>query len=183
LSAALTAPYLASVGLLAAAGVAKVLAPTDTARALAAARLRLGRRAVRAGAAAEIAVAVGAAVGPGPVFPALVAVSYLGFAAFLAVALRRGWAISSCGCFGRPDTPPTRGHVALNLAAALTACVWAVTGPSTLWSAFSGQPWNGVPLLVAGAAIGFLAWLLFVNPVPAARLSVRAASTHREVRP
>ena len=49
-------------------------------------------------------------------FAALVAVSYLAFAGFVIVALRSGAPISSCGCFGKVDTPPSVVHVVLDVA-------------------------------------------------------------------
>src|SRR5690606_33515263 len=73
---------------------------------------------VRAGAAAEAVLgAVVLAVG-GRLPAALVAVSYLAFAGFVAVALRSGRPVGTCGCFGRPDTPPRWSHVAVDLALA-----------------------------------------------------------------
>ena len=59
----------------------------------------------------------------GPVFAALVAVSYLAFAGFVVVALRSGAPISSCGCFGKVDTPPSLVHVVIDLVLAAVAAV------------------------------------------------------------
>ena len=84
--------------------------------------------AVRAGAVVELAIAAGALVGGGRLFAALVAASYTGFAAFVLAALRRGTPLSTCGCFGTPDTPPTGVHLGLNVAAALVALAVALTG-------------------------------------------------------
>jgi hypothetical protein len=50
-----------------------------------------------------------------------VATSYLAFAGFVLAALRRDVPLSSCGCFGVQDTPPSPGHVILNVAAAAVA--------------------------------------------------------------
>ncbi len=171
MTAALAGPYLGSVVLLGLAGLGKLVRPNDTAGALAAARLPGGPVVVRAGAAAEVAVVVAACVAPGPIPPALVALSYLGFVAFVGFALNRGWPISSCGCFGRPDTLPTPTHLIIDGSAALVAVSWALTGTAGVSSAFAHQPWGGVPLGVAAAATTGLAYLLLTNPLD--QLSVR----------
>jgi hypothetical protein len=164
-TAALAGPYLGLVALLGLAGLGKLAHPDDTARALAAARLPARPALVRAGAAAEVAVAVGACVLAGPIPPALVALSYLGFVGFVGLALNHGWPIASCGCFGRPDTRPTPTHLIINSAAALIAVGWVVTGPARVSGAFAHQPWNGVPLGLAAAVTTGLAYLLLTNPL------------------
>ena len=58
---------------------------------------------------------------PRPVTAALVALSYLCFFGIVAVARRRGGPLATCGCFGRPDTPPTALHLVIDLALAVTA--------------------------------------------------------------
>jgi hypothetical protein len=166
---AIAAPFLAATALLAAAGAAKMVRPSNTANALRAAGLPSRRFGVRLGAAAELAVAVAALARPGLITGLLVAASYLAFAAFIALALRRGWVIASCGCFGRPDTPPTRAHLVLNLAAAGCAAWWALVPPSSLGDAFDHQPWGGFPLALVVAVVGYLGYLVFTNPLGAAR--------------
>ena len=160
-----TAPFLAATVVLAAAGAAKLRRPDYTARALRAAGWRVGRRAVRAGAAAEIALAGAALAFPGAVTGALVAAAYGAFAVFVAVALRRGWALSSCGCFGRPDSRPGYLHAVLNLAAAASAAWWAAEPPSRLGDVFSSSPWSGAPLALVSAVIAGLAYLVWTNPL------------------
>jgi hypothetical protein len=156
----ITAPYLAAVTLLGGAGAVKAVRPWDTANAL-----RTHPSLVRVGAVAETAVAVAAVVAPGPVTGSLVAVCYLAFAGFIGLALRRGWVIASCGCFGRPDTPPTVTHLVLNLAAAGSAVWWAVAAPGRLSRAFAHQSWDGFPLLLVTAVAAYLAYLVFTNPL------------------
>jgi hypothetical protein len=169
---ALAGPYVAGAGLLGLAGVAKLINPVDTAGALRAAgltRKKLATRpqhaSVRLGAVVEVAVAVAALTAPGPLPALAVAASYAGFAVFVAVALRRGWPLASCGCFGRPDTPPTVNHALLNAAAAGVAVGWAVTGPDRVSTAFATGPWSGAPLALAATAICALAYLLFTYPL------------------
>ena len=159
------APFLASSAVLAAAGVAKIYRPDYTARALAVAGLPSHRRVVRIGAGAELAVAVLAVVRPGPISGALVAVAYAGFAGFVGVALWRGWPLSSCGCFGRPDSRPGYLHLVLNLGASVSAVWWAATAPSRIGLLFSAhQPWHGGPLVLVSVVIAGLAYALWSNP-------------------
>jgi hypothetical protein len=171
-----TAPYLAAVALLGVAGVAKAVRPAETANALTAAGLP-GRRAwVRAGAVVEVGLAVAAFVAPGVLTGALVAVAYGLFAAFIVVALQRGWPLTSCGCFGRPDDPPTIAHAVLNIGAAACAVWWAVAWPagfgvSHLVRLFFHEPWHGGPLVLVSAVVAGLAYLVWTDPLPAARRS------------
>jgi len=127
--AALAGPFIVSATLLAAGGAAKLVKPDGTARALREVGLPAPAAAVRIGAAAELAVAPGALAGGGRVLAALVAASYAGFALFVLAALRRGVPLSSCGCFGASDTPPTAVHLALNIAAAGVAAAVALGAP------------------------------------------------------
>jgi hypothetical protein len=171
-----TAPYLAAIALLGAAGVVKAIRPAETANALSAAGLPLGRAWVRAGAVGEVGVAVLAFVVPGTVTGAVVAIAYGLFAAFIVVAIQRGWALTSCGCFGRPDSPPTVAHAVLNVGAAVSAVWWAVAWPagfgvSHLARLFFHQPWHGGPLVFVSAVVAGLAYLVWTDPLPAARRS------------
>jgi Methylamine utilisation protein MauE len=166
---AITAPYLAAVALLGVAGAVKAVRPSDTANALRAAGLPSHRLAVRLGALSEAAVAVAALAAPGRFTASLVAACYLGFAGFIALALRRGWVLASCGCFGRPDTPPTHAHLVLDVAGAGCSLWWAAVAPGSLAGVFDHQPWGGFPLALASAVVGYLAYLVFTNPLSAAR--------------
>jgi hypothetical protein len=154
--------------MLGAAGVAKAFRPADTARALRIAGIPAGRTAVRTGALLEIGVCLAALAAPGPVTGGLVAVSYAIFAVFVLTALRRGWPLSSCGCFGRPDARPTYAHAVLNVGAAATAVWWAVEAPGRAARFLSHQPWQGAPLLLVSLVIAGLAYLVWTNPVPGA---------------
>lgn len=167
---AVAAPFLAATAVLAGAGVAKLWRPDYTARALQVAGLRLagrrvGRVEVRAGAAAEVVIAVLAVVLPGPVTGALVAISYAAFAGFVLLALGRGWPLSTCGCFGRPDSEPGYPHALLNAGAAAAAAWWAASAPSRSGRLFVHQPWHGFPLVLVSAVIAGLAYLIWTNPL------------------
>jgi hypothetical protein len=98
----------------------------------------------------------------------LVAASYAVFALFVLTALRRGWPLSSCGCFGRPDARPTYAHAVLNVGAAATAVWWALEAPDRAARFLSHQPWQGAPLLLVSLVIAGLAYLVWTNPVPGA---------------
>jgi hypothetical protein len=124
----LAGPFLVAVALLLAGGALKVVRPAFTARALRDMGLPVSATIVRVGALVELGIAAGALVGGGRLFAALVAASYAGFAAFVLAALRRGVPLSSCGCFGADDTPPTLVHLVLNLAAAAWAGAVALSG-------------------------------------------------------
>lgn len=165
---AITAPYLAAVALLGLAGVSKLARPNDTARALQLAGLPASRTWVRVGAAGEIVVAGAALVAPGALTGALVAGCYAAFTVFVAVALRRRWPISSCGCFGKPDTPPTRSHAALNAGATACAVWWSAAAPSNLIHAFAHENWHGSALTLETAVVALLAFVVWTNPLPAA---------------
>jgi hypothetical protein len=161
---ALIGPYLAACALLVAAGLAKAALPDDTARA--AVHVlggTIGRRrwAVRGGAAAEVAIGVAALVVVEPVLAGAVAASYVAFAAFVVVARHRGGPLASCGCFGRPDTPPTVFHASVDAGLALAAAWVAVAAPSgwTVPLVVDHGPWLGIPLVLASAACAFVAVL------------------------
>ena len=88
--------------------------------------------------------------------------------------LNQGWALSSCGCFGRPDTPPTVLHAVLNVGAAVSAVWWAAAwgegdGFHRLGHLLVHEPWHGAPLVLLIAVLAGLAYLIWTNPVPAAR--------------
>ena len=177
---ALAGPFTIACVLLAAAGAAKALRPGDTAHALAILRIPHARMLVRVGGGAELVVGVGALALGGPVFATLVAASYLGFAVFVVVALRTGTPISSCGCFGKADTPPSAVHVVIDLAAAGVAASVASTAASVaLPDVVADQPLLGIPfvLLVAiGSYLVFLSLTALPKTLAAARV-VRDART------
>jgi methylamine utilization protein MauE len=157
----LTGLYLAAAALLVAAGVAKAVRPDDTTRALAATfrvapgRVRVG---VRLLATAEAALGLTALAWPQPVPAALVAASYVGFAAVLGVVRSTGGAIASCGCFGRPDTPVTSVHIAADLClGAAAAGVAAADLHGSTAHLLGAQPWRGVPLVATSLVA---AWLI-----------------------
>lgn len=131
---------------------------------------------VRGLGAAEVGIGIGALVVGGRGFAVLVAASYAGFSGFVAFVLRRGGAVSSCGCLGRPDTPATAGHVGLTLAAAMVAAAVAVTGAPALPSVVERQPRLGLPLLGL-IALGLFLSYLALGVLPALHVAPSAPPT------
>jgi hypothetical protein len=105
---------------------------------------------------------------------ALVALSYASFAAFVGYAKARRLAISSCGCFGKPDTPPTTAHLVVNAAAASIAAIAALSPGRSPLGQLAHSPGAGVPfaaLVFVIAALGYLALAEWPRLVAVMRLS------------
>jgi hypothetical protein len=154
--------YLIAAGLLVVTGTAKAARPDDTARAVGALlpsspALPLLRRAV-----------------PRPATAGLVAASYVCFFGVVAYARRRGGPLATCGCFGRPDTPPTALHLVIDLVLAAAAVVVAAGAPSrgTLATQLAHEPWAGLPLLFV-SAVG-----LWLTALALSALAALTASRH-----
>ena len=151
--------YLAAVVLLAAAGMAKAIRPSGTARALSLLAPAVPTSAVRAAAAVEVGLGGWAVVRGGTAAAVLVACSYLGFFGFVVAALARHSPLSSCGCFGEPDSPPTAIHAVLNASAALVAFAAALGYHPSVVDAVHAQPAGGVPFVVLTATVAYLGYL------------------------
>jgi hypothetical protein len=172
----LAGPFTIAAALLAIGGALKGVRPRDTARALTAVGLELPgvptRVLVRAGGAAEVAVGIGALVTGDAVFAALVAASYVLFAGFVVVALRTNAPISSCGCFGKVDTPPSAVHVVIDVAFAVVAVAAAVVGEVALPDVVADQPLLGLPflfLVLIGLSLVYLAFTSLPKTMAAVR--------------
>jgi hypothetical protein len=173
----LAGPFAIAAVLLAVGGAAKAVRPRDTALALSAVGLKFprllpGRVVVRVGGAVEAVVGVAALLVGGPVLCALVAASYLAFVGFVAVALRTGAPISSCGCFGKVDTPPSVVHVLLDVGFAGVAAAAAFTGDVALPEVLDHQPLLGIPflmLLAIGCSLVFVAFSSLPKTMAAVR--------------
>jgi hypothetical protein len=154
-----TTPLLIASALLAVAGAPKILNPTNTVGAMRSIGVRVPPMTVRLFGAVETALGIATFVTGARALAALVALSYAGFSAFLVVALRKGGAVSSCGCVGRADTPPTRSHLAVTAGLALTSLLAAVSGADGL----STIDWTVTTLtaLVFAVLGGWLVWLVF----------------------
>ena len=176
---ALTGPVLAAAGLLALAARGELARPASTANALSQLGLPRSTALVRLLGVGELALAAAVLVVPSRPVLALLAAAYLGFAGFVLLALRRGTALSSCGCFGKADTPPTRVHVGVVAgfaAVALAACATGSAGVADVLSA----PGAGLPVLLAAAVTVWLSWVALADlpqVVVAARGQAAAPST------
>jgi hypothetical protein len=150
---AATSPYLAAALLLVAAGLAKAVEPLSLVRALRAAGLRVRApvlaRWVRGFAALEAVLGAVGAVHPTRLLAIAIAVSYGGFTAFVLRALRSGSPLASCGCFGKTDTPPTPGHVAVTAVLAVAATLVAIGPAASL----------DLPLAVVSAVLAYVTYL------------------------
>ena len=152
--------FFLSAALLLVSGGAKLRDPTPTAGALRAATLPSARPLVFLLAAGETIVGAGSLLLGGRIFGWLLAGLYMGFAVFVAVALRRRLPIASCGCFGKTDTPPSLLHLVLNLTAVGGGIRAAITPSRPLVAALAGQPLLGIPYLAFLAVGTFLAYLV-----------------------
>ena len=167
---ALAGPFAIVAALLALGGASKALQPADTVGALRGLGLPDSGALVRAGGVTELVIGVGALVTGARPFAVLVAVSYAAFAAFVALALRRGAPISSCGCFGKADTPPSRTHIFVDVAAALVATAVAIDPVGGIPDVMADQPLLGLPfllLVVVGVYLTFLVLTLLPRTLAA----------------
>jgi hypothetical protein len=146
-------------------GALKTVRAADTVGALQALGLSVSPGAVRAGGLAEALLGAAALAIGGRVTAALMAASYAGFAVFVVVALARGTPISSCGCLGRIDTPPTITHVLVNATAAVVAGVVAAIPDAAPVEVIDDQPLVGIPfVLIVAAGVGVVFLLLTALP-------------------
>jgi len=130
----LAGSYVAAALLLGLGGGLEVLHPAGTVGALRAMGLPASVPGVRLGGAVAVLISLGAVVGLDRPFALAVSVSYLALAAFVLAALARHVPLQSCGCFGRQDTPPTVGHLALNVVAAVVAGVVGLAPGTRGWA-------------------------------------------------
>lgn len=172
--AVLVGPVEVGAVVLAAGGLLKAWRPTSAARAMAALGLpgatSLTVRGVGAGEAAlgGLTLAVG-----GRWAAVLVAASYMAFALVVGLALRRRLPLSSCGCLGLVDTPPSWAHVALDLALALASGAAAVAGPLPALPAVLGaQPLGGLPFVMLVMVSAYLA-MVAMTVLPQVRAVAR----------
>ena len=163
------APVLGSLDLAAAllvlaAGAGKLRAPAPATAMLRRAlpgRLRFAARpgAVRVAGLVEFAVAGAVVLSGTRVALALLAAAYLGFLAISIRAVAAG-ASTSCGCFGRSDTPVGTAHLVLN-GLALAVVLAGVARPPGAWggllhhAALPGA--IGLAQAALLAALGYLA--------------------------
>lgn len=155
---ALAGPYFMFATLLVISGLPKLTNPVSTARALEAIGLPASRSLGRSVGVAEIIVGFGVMAVGGPIMAGALAVLYAGFAGFIVVALR-STKVRSCGCFGGDDTPPSRLHLGIDVAAAAIGTVLVFQPIGHIGTVMGETPWAGLPLLglvVVGAWLSLL---------------------------
>lgn len=175
----LAGPYLVAAGLLVLAGGSKIAAPSSASRALASLHWPASRHLVRLLGVAEVGLGLAALVAGGRVPASLVALAYVSFSGFVALALARGGVLGSCGCFGTPDTPPTRTHLGLTLVLAAAALAVAVRpfGPPLV--VVQDSPGTGIPLAGLTAVSIWLGYLVFAVLPRSGGLAVARADSAR----
>ncbi len=129
------------------AGMAKVVRPHDTARALRATGVPASAAVVRLGSLAEVGIGLWALTTGSRIAAGLVTISYLAFAAFVAQALVRRLPLATCGCLGEPDTPPTAVHVVLDIGLAAAASVAIARPVTSAWHELGAHPAQGIVLI------------------------------------
>lgn len=134
--------------LLCATGLAKIRRPEPTRDALHALHLPSGRWLAYALGGSEIAVGVAAVAWRAPLTAAALAALYAGFAVVVLVALRTG-GLTSCGCAGRDDTPPTLVHLVVDV---------GFTGVGVV-AATAGAPWAGALGVPYALLLAWTCWI------------------------
>lgn len=178
-------PFLAASALLVLAGAPKVLDPQPLLRALRSVGVAgptvrgrlLSGGVVRVLAVVESSAGVAGLLAPSRVTAVLVVAAYVVFSGFLVLALRRGGVVTSCGCFGKADTPATRTHLALTVLLALAALAVLLAPPAgPVWTSATSTATTLV-LLGQAALLTYLAYVVMaVLPLVTSR-AVRSAST------
>jgi hypothetical protein len=162
----LAGPYLSAACLLVIAAAGKMRRPADLSRALRGLRLPAGPTVVRFVAAGEGAIGVWVLASGSAAAAWALAGSYAVFTGVVILAVARGGVLSSCGCFGTADTPPTAVHVAVTAAFAATAAAVALHPVGPAVGVFANGPASGLALVSATAALSAVAYVaLAIWPV------------------
>jgi hypothetical protein len=154
------APFFIASALLAVAGLAKLRDPGPLVGVLRQARLGSSRHSVQAFALAETTAGIAGLARPGLVTGAAVAVLYVGFGVFLLWLLVQQVPVTSCGCLGAREAPPSVIHLALNVCAAAAAvAVAAGAKPSGIVPFTIDLSYRAIPFVIGMAAIAYAAYL------------------------
>ena len=159
--APLTAPVLVACLLLIVAGALKLRRPVHTVGALRSVGLPASAPAARVLGGFEILLGTATALTGNAVLIALVAAAYAAFTAFVARARATGGALASCGCVGRPDTPPTVTHLLVTGGLAIACAAAAVRAGVAGSDWLTGSPASGRTAVLLGltAVTTWLTWL------------------------
>lgn len=152
---ALAGPYFMLATLLVVSGVPKLSNPASTTRALEGIGLPPKAWVGRLVGVSEIAAGVAVIAFGGRASALAFTALYAGFAGFIAIGIRSS-RVSSCGCFGAIDTPPSALHLAVDLAAVGIGTVAVMRPIGDITSVMREVPWGGWPLVLL---IGLGTWL------------------------
>ncbi|MDH3753659.1 MAG: hypothetical protein OEU32_07280 [Acidimicrobiia bacterium] len=168
--------YGAATALLSIAGGLKLVDPLPAVAALRGVGVTASPTTVRIAAAGECLLGAVAFVQPSAVVAIGVGVVYAAFVLFVTVAMRAGDGATSCGCFGRDDTPPDVMHVILNGSLAAVAIGVATSGAGAPVEVIDDGVATGIATL---AAITLLTYLLIIaySVLPRTRAAVRAVAS------
>jgi hypothetical protein len=145
------------------AGAGKLASPDGAHAALEAAGIRVPSGAVRVLGAAELAVGLVAICTPGTLTALLVALAYVGFAAFTVRLLRVAGGRVDCGCFGVSGSEVGKLHVALDVAAAAVAAVACLAPPPGAGWIAARSPGIAIPLAIGTLGAVYAAYLAFTQ--------------------
>lgn len=168
----LAGPFFMFATLLVITGVPKITNPGGTARALYSLGLPATLNTDRAIGAIEIGAGLAALLLGGWPAAVVIAIVYIGFSVFIALALRSD-EVKNCGCFGEKDVPPSLLHLGIDLAAAAVAIVLVFRPIGAITTVMGETPWAGVPLLLLVAMGAGLA-LMVLKLVPVVPTESRA---------
>jgi hypothetical protein len=177
----LAGPFLIASVVLALAGVRKLVDPDSTRGALRQMGLPWRGPVVVLLAVGEVFTGLYAAIDGSRAAGIAVMAWYLGFAVFVAVALRRSVPLASCGCLGKPDTPPTPAHLLVNVLFTAVALGVAIDPYGPTADLLGDQPAAGVPLLL-WVGLGVYVTYLVLAVLPATLEATAAARVRRAAR-
>lgn len=133
-------------------GVAKIARPHDVERALTS--LGLPRVPFAGTMIGLVEVGVGVTAFVFPMALVLQGIAYLIFAGWILAALRADVPLASCGCLGKDDTPPSWGHLSLNVIGSVVSLAAAWSDPAP-WS-LGLEGFAMVSVVAVGVFLGFV---------------------------
>jgi len=151
--------FFAAAGLVVFSGAMKLRHHGPAGRALGVLRLPSGPWTVRAIGLVEMGIGMWCLAAPGRASAVFLALLYAAFGAFVALLMRVRAPLTSCGCLGNEESPPSLAHVVLDLAAAATAALVASSPPSGVIPFAARLPLGGVPFVTGTVLIAYLAYL------------------------
>ncbi|MEX1094240.1 MAG: MauE/DoxX family redox-associated membrane protein [Acidimicrobiia bacterium] len=137
-------------------GVAKMVAPADTARAIRAMGIPIHNQAGRLLGAVEVIVGLGALISGIVALFLVQGTLYAAFLGWVLLARLKSVPLESCGCLGTPDTPPYWGHMVVDSVAVVSSIGVALSGQGRLFEGLPSEVAAGFTLVVLGAALSWV---------------------------